>query len=126
MSFLMIKTLAQLTDYDIHYLPQEDYSYLTTLDIAAIAIKYNNYVQELLVTTEDYLECSNYKELQLKSKYYLVYKHDNSNLSLRFKVNNTVANEKFSTYQYRYTKHLIKLTIFLSLLLNYVQENLRR
>ena len=122
----MNKTLADLTTHNIHYLPQEDYSYLTELNIAAIAVKDKDYVEELLVTTEDYLEYSDYKELQLKSKYYLIYEHNNSNLRLRFKVNNTVANEKFNTYQYKYTKYLIKLTIFLSLLLNYVQEKLRR
>lgn len=122
----MIKTLADLTNYNIYCLPQENYSYITNLDIAAIAVKGNTYIDELLVTEEDYLESVDYNEVQLDSEFTTIYTHSDSNLALRLKVNNTVANEKFSTYQYRYTKHLIKITIFLSLLLNYVQEKLRR
>lgn len=122
----MYKLEEELTEHNIYFTPQQDLEYLTTLDIQAIAVKDKDYVEELLVTEEDYIGAKNYEELQLKAKYYLVYEHNKSNLVLRFKVNNSVANEKFSTYQYRYTKQLIKLTIFLSLLLNYVQEKLRR
>lgn len=122
----VIKLQSELDDYIICFTPQQDYKYLTSLDIQAIAFKRNNYIEEVLVTEEDHIGAKNYAELQLKAKYYLVYKHSDSNLLLRFKVNNTIANEIYSTYQYRYTKNIIKLKIFLSLLLNYVQEKLRR
>lgn len=123
----MIKTLTQLTNYSIYFLPQEDYSYLTNLDIAAIAIKDNVYIDELLVTEEDYLESLDYNELQLDSKFTTIYTHSNSNLLLRFKVNNTIIDEKYKlNLRLRYYRYIIKLKVFTLLLLNYVQEKLRR
>lgn len=122
----LMKFQSELDNYQIYFTPQQNYEYLANLEMQAIAFKGNDYVEELWITEEDHIGAKNYRELQLKAKYYLVYEHNKSNLALRFKVNNAVANESFSTYQFRYTKNIIKLTIFLSLLLNYVQEKLRR
>lgn len=111
----MYKLQSELKDYNICFNPTQSYKDLTNYYVKAIAYKETDYIRELYITEEDYIDYYNYRELQPNAKYYCIYKHNNSNLCKQLKVNNIVYNEVYGKYN-----KLIKCQMFIKLLLNHI------